>query len=90
MDLSDKIKREVTDLIEWAPDDGKLQPAAALRELLKRSNVLEVMAAAHDAEQSAQMGEPSPWRDDIGGNDPEWKSERRTAMLCALQAVGLA
>ena len=53
-------------------------------------DILELMAARHDAEQSAQMGEPSPWRDDLGGQDAEWKSERRVAMMCALQAVGLA
>lgn len=49
--------------------------------------VLEAMARAQDTEESAQKGEPSPWRDDLGGLDSEWKSERRVAMQCAVQAL---
>lgn len=62
-----------------------------LHALMASTEVLEAMAQAHDAEDAAQRGEPSPWREDLGADqDPEWRAERRTAMLCALQAVGLA
>jgi hypothetical protein len=64
--------------------------ALAIRHVLRQPEVLELMAQAHDAEEAACKGEPSPWREDIAGQDAEWKSERRSAMLCALQAVGLA
>jgi len=90
MDRSQEIAKEIADVIEWESENGKLQPAASLRLILSRDDVLEVMAMAHDAEEAAQMGEPSPWRPDLGvDQDPEWRAERRTAMLCALQAVGL-
>lgn len=58
---------------------------------------LEAMARAHDEEESAQKGEPSLWaiqdRGDWQGDDGDWaefRSERLTAMRCALKAVGLA
>ncbi len=91
MDRSDIIKAEVANLIEWDQEAGRLQPAFGLRALLQSPEVLEVMAMAHDAEEAAQKGEPSPWRPDLGADqDHEWRAERRAAMLCALQAVGLA
>lgn len=46
------------------------------------------MVEAHDTEEAAQKGEPSPWREDLGAvDDPEWVSERMTAMRCAVEAV---
>lgn len=78
LDATDPIGRQAHVLLE------------RLRTVLAQPEALEAMAQAQDAEQAACMGEPSPWREDIAGQDAEWKSERRTAMLCALQAVGLA
>lgn len=46
------------------------------------------MVEAHDTEEAAQKGEPSPWREDLGAvDDPAWVSERMTAMRCAVEAV---
>ncbi len=50
------------------------------------AEVLEQMARAADAEEAAQKGEPTPWLFAIGGNDEEWKSERRFAMQAAWDA----
>jgi hypothetical protein len=58
---------------------------------------LEKMCRAHDAEDSAQMGEPSIWaifdRGDFDGTPAHWeeyRQERFAAMREALKAVGLA
>lgn len=70
-----------------------------LQEFLAQDGALDVMAQAADAEESAQKGEPDPWRSDLmeqylseNGEAAleEWMSERRAAMLAALKAVGLA
>ena len=50
-------------------------------------DILELMARAHDAEESAQRGEPSPWRNDIAGADPDFHDERIAAMRCAVAAL---
>ena len=43
------------------------------------------MCKAHDKEQAAQMGEPSPW--DNVEEDPDWEMDRIAAMRCAVEAV---
>lgn len=57
------------------------------------------MVKAHDEEECAQKGEPSPWREDLvrqyiteNGQKAhdEWVHDRVVAMRCALRAVGLA
>ena len=48
---------------------------------------LEAMARAHDKEEAAQMGEPSPWDIHAADLDPEWVDGRRVAMRCALTAL---
>lgn len=66
------------------------QIVATVRNALDE-RLIEEMCRGHDAEDAAQKGEPSPWRPDLGAyQDHEWRAERRAAMLCALQAVGLA
>lgn len=73
--------------------------ARTLSNTLQLPQVLEAMCRAHDQEDCAQRGEPDPWadwivREHIEQNGQtahdEWVAERRAAMLCALQAVGLA
>lgn len=60
---------------------------------------LEAMARAYDEEDSAQRGEPSPWRSDLVEQyklqDGElgwetWRQERLACMRAALKAVGWA
>lgn len=50
---------------------------------------LELMARAHDEEEAAQKGEPSPWRADLctGPDFPEFRAERLAAMRCAAEAL---
>lgn len=55
---------------------------------------VEAMCRAHDAEDAAQKGEPSPWRDDFvqqAGKkaQKEFRDERIASMREALKAVGL-
>lgn len=62
-------------------------------------DVLEAMCRAHDAEQAAQMGEPSPWPDAVQWLDEEpkaypaddetFRKDRLAAMRAALNASGL-
>jgi len=52
---------------------------------MTRSELLEAMVRAHDREEAAQMGEPSPWS--IADRDPEWESERMFCMEAALSAI---
>ena len=69
------------------------EPTIATESLLTRqtkaseNELLKNMAMAHDAEDAAQRGEPSPWAE--GDLDPEWVSERiacmRAAMIAAAQ-----
>lgn len=47
---------------------------------------LLAMAKAHDLEEAAQKGEPSPWREDFD-RDPEWEAERVAAMRAAVEAM---
>lgn len=75
---------EVWEVIGWF--DATPKPASpGEREIT--DDILEQMARAHDAEESAQRGEPSPWRDDIAGNDPEFRSERIFAMREAVKVL---
>lgn len=46
--------------------------------------VLLAMCKAHDSEQAAQMGEPSPWSNGAA-NDKEFVSERLWAMSEAFE-----
>jgi hypothetical protein len=51
---------------------------------------LYAMCRAHDAEDSAQRGEPNLWDmrpEEFVGDMMEWGEERRVAMLCAVEAV---
>ena len=50
-------------------------------------DVIEAMARAGDAEDSANRGEPTPWREDIAGNDPVFRSERLAVYRAALAAA---
>lgn len=91
------VGRELTATEAGAVDAGREaiarrvaeQIVATVRNVLDE-RAIEDMCRAHDEEEAAQKGEPSPWREDIGGTDEEWMAERRCAMLCALKAVGLA
>jgi len=47
--------------------------------------MVERMARAHDKEEAAQRGEPSPWADPT--IDAAWIAERITCMRAALQAA---
>lgn len=53
--------------------------------------LIVAMCKAHDREESAQKGEPSPWREDLE-KDPDWEQERFLAMREAFDAAkaGLA
>lgn len=43
--------------------------------------IIMAMCRAHDREEAAQKGEPSPWREDLGAvDDPDWVSDRFFAM----------
>lgn len=55
---------------------------------------LEAMCVAHDAEESAQMGEPSLWdiqkRGEFAGNEDDWavfRTDRLAAMKSAVEAL---
>ena len=49
---------------------------------------VEAMCRAHDLEDAAQKGEPSPWRDyNPADDDNEFRMERMCAMRCALEAL---
>ena len=95
-DRSDAITEELLRIVgnlDSSDPIGRVQHQMLqrLRDALGRPEVLELMAQAHDQEDAAQKGEPSPWRPDLGADqDHEWRAERRDAMLCALKAVGLA
>lgn len=55
-----------------------------------RDKVLEAMARAHDQEEAAQKGEPSPWEVDEITRDAgfeEFRQERLAAMRCAYEAL---
>ena len=41
--------------------------------------IILAMCRAHDREEAAQMGEPSPWREDFD-SDPDWEQNRFLAM----------
>jgi hypothetical protein len=41
--------------------------------------IILAMCKAHDREESAQIGEPSPWREDFD-RDPDWEQSRFLAM----------
>jgi thioredoxin-like negative regulator of GroEL len=41
--------------------------------------IILAMCRAHDREEAAQMGEPSPWREDFD-RDPDWEQNRFLAM----------
>lgn len=53
------------------------------------NELLEAVAEAADREDSAQRGEPSPWRPDPCGGHPDesFKSERRAVVRCGLEAL---
>lgn len=53
--------------------------AAALGQDDRDAPIIWAMAKAHDREESAQKGEPSPWREDFD-RDPDWEQERFLAM----------
>ena len=40
------------------------------------SQIDDIIAKAWDAEEAAQMGEPSPWKVGGFGLDPDWTSGR--------------
>lgn len=48
--------------------------------------IILAMCRAHDAEESAAIGEPSPWRDDFD-RDPDWEQQRFLAMREAYDVV---
>jgi hypothetical protein len=61
--------------------------------------MLEAVARAYDEEDSAQRGEPSPWRADLVESykqqDGElgwetWRQERLACARAALKAIGMA
>lgn len=57
------------------------------------SQIEDIIAKAWDAEEAAQMGEPSPWKVGPFGLDPDWTSGRHacaTAAIRALEAAGFA
>jgi hypothetical protein len=66
-----------------------LEAADAAREALTAWNtrpsvvdedaIILAMCRAHDREEAAQMGEPSPWREDFD-SDPDWEQNRFLAM----------
>jgi hypothetical protein len=90
--------------LEGALNGSKPKPASEGRDLLGAGGPLDAitnvqvsdvvirrMVEAHDAEEAAQKGEPSPWREDLGAvDDPAWVSERMTAMRCAVEAGRVA
>ncbi len=53
------------------------------------SDELEIMCRAHDAEDAARKGEPSPWDfvEQDGKVDAEWVSERLCSMRMAVNAL---
>lgn len=81
--------------MQYRDDAAALRRALEILEKMKAGG-LEDMAAAHDAEESAQKGEPSPWRTDLkrdfirehglpAWND--WRDERIAAMRAAVEAL---
>lgn len=56
------------------------------------AELLEAVAKAVDQEESAQRGEPSPWRPDLcrGSAGQVFKAERRAAARCGLEALAEA
>lgn len=63
---------------------GLLRPAVT-------EQIIEEMCRAHDLEDAAQKGEPSPWNIGLDDEDfPSFRRERISAMRCALKSVGLA
>ena len=53
----------------------------------QKKALIRKMCEAHDAERSAQKGEPSPWTLAEAKSDETWISERETAMALALEVV---
>lgn len=51
------------------------------------AELLEAVARELDREDSAQRGEPSPWREDLLGEDEAFRSERRAVARCGLEAL---
>ena len=49
--------------------------------------LLEAVAKELDREDSALRGEPSPWREDLLGEDGAFRSERRSVVRCGLAAL---
>ncbi|MFZ5667984.1 MAG: hypothetical protein ACOY4K_00680 [Pseudomonadota bacterium] len=54
--------------------------------------IILAMCRAHDAEEAAQIGEPSPWREDFD-RDLDWEQRRFLAMReaydVAIKMLGL-
>lgn len=49
------------------------------REAMTDDAIILAMCKAHDAEEAAAIGEPSPWREDFD-RDPDWAQARFLAM----------
>jgi hypothetical protein len=49
------------------------------REAVDEDAIILAMCKAHDREEAAQMGEPSPWREDFD-RDLDWEQGRFLAM----------
>ena len=49
------------------------------REVVDEDAIILSMCKAHDREEAAQMGEPSPWREDFD-RDLDWEQGRLLAM----------
>ena len=65
------------------PDPGVVRVTITEAQLL-------LATKAHDREDAAQKGEPSPWEIDADDSlDPDFKSERLGAMIEAFGAVGI-
>lgn len=52
--------------------------------------IILAMCEAHDREEAAQIGEPSPWREDAGAGDPDWVQGRFFAMREAFDVARAA
>lgn len=65
------------------------RPALSDREV--SDYVLEAMCRAHDAEESAEMGEPSLWvvydRGDFVGTGEQWSTYRAERLACMRAAL---
>lgn len=64
---------------------GILPALAVVRKLVDPATVRR-MVMAHDREDAAQMGEPSPWHEDFE-RDGEWEAQRIAAMSAALAVL---